>query len=121
MKNNMKFLGKREIPPVIAIQKKNLLMELDIVKTIDHLSKEQLPVTSDARDTSAHRNRYLEHDDREDSANFREDSREYDNVNDFNRPDFWESDFFRQSLESGLFLELDLHFFSTEILYYLGE
>jgi hypothetical protein len=64
---SLSWQGRRDVPPCIAIQKRNMLLELDLVKTINQLAEEE-PL---------------------------------------DRPNFFESDFFKQSLASGAFLEME--------------
>jgi hypothetical protein len=71
-------VGRRDVPPCIAIQKKNLLMELDTVRTLEMLSQDR------------------------------------------SRESFWESDFFKDSLVTGEFLEIDYKFFAEAIVGILG-
>lgn len=75
------WTGKRPVPPCVAIQKKNLLMELDLLRTIKFLATEK------------------PHD----------------------RASFWESDYFKECLHDGTFLELDYSYFADVMLQMLNS
>lgn len=94
--------GKRSVPPPVAIQKKNLLMEIDVVKTLYAL------VDLPALKPQAPRD-------------YGEDSDEESNRIAPPPPQpqktFWESDFFKESLESGEFLKLDYDAFAEELMH----
>ena len=71
--HKIKWSGRRAYSPPVVIQKKNLLMEIDVYETLKMLSDE--------------------------------------NVVDNHANTFWKSDYFRDALSNGKFLELDVDLF----------
>lgn len=126
--DKLRWTGKRSVPPVIAIQKKNMLLELDLVFCLRKMSalygkegKEQM--------------RKDREENREEGEMEEKEEKEEDGEEEYKKKrvtksiyqreieveDFWESDFFKESLDSGDFLQMDYKFFADHLLKMLQE
>lgn len=125
----LKWTGKRNIPPVIAIYRKSLLLELDLLHALLVVSQDperiqrelELEDEIEKEKQKMYQRGFVEETEEDEfgrvaKAKTLEEMLSLEQNQRGNQAAFWESEFLRTSLISKEFLELDYNFFSNVLL-----
>lgn len=114
--DKLRWTGKRNVPPVIAIQKKNMLLELDLIHLLTTISKFYSKEAKEALLQQQKESKEEgELDEKEEDDIFPKKEEKSELEKQLMVEDFWESDFFKNSLKSGEFLQMDYQFFANQL------